>query len=409
MIDVQSINDEQHFREYCRDWLSDNKAGKPDFRVPSEFIHINSPEEVEYFKSWQQRLYNAGLLGCDYPVEYGGLGKQGFQAIANQEMKQAGAMYCITYHAMGLVAPTLLFHGSEALKAERIPRIFSADDIWCQGFSEPGSGSDLASLQTSAVREGDNWVINGEKIWTSMAQIADWMFMIARTDKSDKYNGLTYFVLPVRENLDKGLSVRPLTKLMGEGGFNQVLFDNVVVPDAYRVGAVGEGWKVAGTTLLHERDAGPMLMPGQGSLPGVASVFSSPSSLIPLIKTSSRYGVEASQDPAIRDSFAKLYTRHAAMKELRRRARSKVLNEDPSRLMLQAKLLASEIWQETNALALQSLGSHSSFAVGDQNAPFDGEALGSYLGTFAYTIAGGTSEIQRNILGEKVLGLPKSK
>lgn len=408
MSDIQSINDKQEFIEYCRDWLNDNRADKPDFRVPPGFLHITSSEEIEYFKNWQRRMYEAGLLGCDYPIEYGGQGKKGFQSIANKEMRRAGTLYCITYHAMGLVAPTLLFHGSEELKTERIPRIFNADDIWCQGFSEPGSGSDLASLRTSAVRDGDNWVVNGEKIWTSMGKIADWMFMIARTDKTDKYNGLTYFVLPVKDNLDKGLSVRPLNKITGEGGFSQVSFNNLVVPDACRVGEVGEGWKVAGTTLLHERHAGPMVHPGYGSL-GETSAFSNAATLIPLLKSSKRYGAAASQDPAIRDRFAKLYIRHSASNGLRRRAMNKTLTNNPSRLMLQSKLLMSENWQETNALALEALGNDSSFWLGDASAPHEGEALMSYFDTFSYTIAGGTSEIQRNILGEKVLGLPKTR
>ena len=149
-----------------------------------------------------------------------------------------------------------LFHARDEVKAELLPKLFSGEEIWCQGFSEPGAGSDLANQQTFAERDGDNWVINGHKVWTSLAHFAEWMILLCRTSKDDKYNGLSYFVVPIKEALGNGVTVRPLIKLTGETGFNEVIFDNLIVDDRYRLDDVGAGWKVAMTTLSHERGAG---------------------------------------------------------------------------------------------------------------------------------------------------------
>jgi len=235
------------------------------------------------------------------------------------------------------------------------------------------------------------------------------MFVVCRTNKEDKYGGLTFFILPVKEYLTKGVSINPLVKVTGEPGFNEVLFDDVIIPDSYRIDEVGAGWKVVQTVLAHERSAGKMTMPSYDTQPGEASVFQSPYSLIKLAKESKRYGVNSSEDPAIRNKLTKLVMKHVAHRNLNRRAKVQTLTENPMRLALQMKVNMTDMVQESTALAVEIQGSQSLLSVGDSNAPHKGEAMFSYLNSFGLTIAGGTNEIQRNILGEKILGLPKTK
>lgn len=397
------------FRTRCAQWLANNGPGKADFDIPHFWAMVRNDDQVNYFRDWQKQLYEANIIACDYPKEYGGGGLKKCQAIANQEMRKSKALYTISYVGLALAAPMLLIHGSEELKKELIPKIFSGEHLWCQGFSEPNFGSDLVSMQTSAVKEDDNWRINGHKVWTSLAHFADWMFVVCRTDKEDKYAGLTFFVLPVKEYLSKGVTINPLVKVTGEPGFNEVLFDDVIIPDRYRIDEVGAGWKVVQTVLAHERSAGKMVMPSYDTQPGEASVFQSPHSILKLAKESERYGKKASDDPVIRDKLAKLVMKHVAHRNLNRRAKVKTLSENPMRLALQMKVNMTEMVQESTALAVEIQGASSLLSVGDSNAPHKGEAMFSYFNSFGLTIAGGTSEIQRNILGEKILGLPKTK
>ncbi len=176
----------------------------------------------------RRSAYQAGLIACDYPKEYGGGGHKGFQRIASSEIARAGVPYFINVIGLGMAAPTILHHGTEEQKRRFLPPLFSADEIWCQGFSEPGAGSDLAGAQTFAVRRGDHWVINGHKVWTSLAHFASWMIMLVRTSREHKYDGLTYFIVPIAGT--PGVTVRPLIKMTGETGFNEVLFEDLARP-----------------------------------------------------------------------------------------------------------------------------------------------------------------------------------
>ena len=195
-------------------------------------LEIMTTDQLDYLCAWQKAAYDAGLVGCDYPKNCGGGGHQGFQRIANQEMQSVGTPFFPNVIGLGMACPTVFFHAQEALKEKVLPKLLSGEEIWCQGFSEPGAGSDLASVQTFAEPKGDSWVINGHKVWTSLAHFATWMIILVRTDKSDKYNGLSYFVVPIKEALGKGVTVRPLIKITGETGFNEVIFDNLEIPDS---------------------------------------------------------------------------------------------------------------------------------------------------------------------------------
>ncbi len=209
-------------------------------------------------------------------------------------MGRAQVPYMVNVIGLGMAAPTILNHGSEEQKRRYLPPLLAADEIWCQGFSEPNAGSDLASVQTSAVRDGDNWVINGHKVWTSLAHFASWMIILCRTSSAHKYNGLTYFIVPIANT--KGVTVRPLIKITGETGFNEVLFEDVVIPDKLRVDDVGKGWTVAMTTLLYERGAAE----GAGSGGGV-SLDERLQSLVDLARRMKRGSGTAWDDPLVRD------------------------------------------------------------------------------------------------------------
>jgi alkylation response protein AidB-like acyl-CoA dehydrogenase len=324
-------------------------------------------------------------------------------------MIRARTPYFPNVIGLGMAAPTVFYHGQEALKARLLPRLFSGEDIWCQGFSEPGAGSDLASVQTFAQRDGDKWVINGHKVWTSLAHFAEWMILLLRTDKSHKYDGLSYFVVPIRAALGKGVTVRPLIKITGETGFNEVIFENLEVDDSYRLDELGKGWQVAMTTLLHERGAGELQTPRAGGMKSKATHATNSANLIELARTMVRNGRPASDDPLLRDRIMQMVIREHGLAQNQRRARVSALQDHPLRLQLQNKLLASEITQDTAAIAVEVEGACASLYLGDDSAPVGGQWPMAYMNSYGMTIAAGTSEVQRNILGERVLGLAKSK
>jgi len=400
--------EQAEFRAYCREWLSKNTPGNPPVRLPQSAIELTTKEEMDYLVPWQKAAWEAGLCGADYPKEYGGGGRTDCQRIANEEMQRAGTPYFPNVIALGMACPTIFYHASEELKKKFIPKILSGEEIWCQGFSEPDAGSDLASVQTFAERTGDNWVINGQKIWTSLATFASWMIILCRHDRSTKHDGLTYFVVPIKDAIGKGVEVRPLIKMTGETGFNEVFFTNLEIPDKYRLDEVGKGWQVAMTTLAHERGAGVLTTPSAGGrrsddAPGSAT------DLIGLAKESERYGKSAADDPVIRDRIIELIIRQRGFGQSVRRGRVKGLIDNPMRIGWQGKLLMTEIAQEVSELALEIEGPYSSLYMADENAPKGGQWPLAYLNSYGMTIAAGTSEVMRNILGERVLGMPKSK
>lgn len=397
------------FRAYCRDWLAANKPGEPPVRLPQTPLEIMTTEQLDYLQAWQKAAYDAGLVGCDYPEAVGGGGRKDCQRVANEEMLAARTPFFPNVIGLGMAAPTVFYHAQEAVKAELLPRLFSGEDIWCQGFSEPGAGSDLASVQTFAEKRGDRWVVNGHKVWTSLAHFAEWMIILLRTDKSHKYDGLSYFVVPIRAALGNGVTVRPLIKITGETGFNEVIFDNLEVDDRYRLDELGKGWQVAMTTLLHERGAGELQTPRSGGMKNRSSHNITTSAVIELARQTRRGAGAAADDPLLRDKLMRQLIREEGLKQNQRRSRVQALLDHPMRLPLQNKLLASEIAQSIASLAVEVEGMASSLYMGDSNAPAGGQWPLSYMNSYGMTIAAGTSEVQRNILGERVLGLPKSK
>ncbi len=402
MSEKKDTPEQAEFREHCRRWLQANRPSAPPFRLPQNPIEVMTEEQRVWLCAWQKKAYQAGLLACDYPREYGGGGHQGFQRIASAELGRAGVPYFINVIGLGMAAPTILHHGTEEQKRRYLPPLFSADEIWCQGFSEPGSGSDLAGAQTFAERKGDQWIVNGHKVWTSLAHFASWMIILLRTSRHHKYDGLSYFIVPIGGA--QGVTVRPLIKMTGETGFNEVLFEDLHVPDSMRLDEVGKGWQVAMTTLLHERGAAESAGGGGGQGPDDHI-----QALIDLAKRTRRNGRSAWDDPIVRDRVMKLLVRTEALKQLGRRARVEGLTDHPMRMPLQSKLLATELGQDMAATALEIEGIASSLYLRAEHAPDGGRWPLSYMNSYGMTIAAGTSEIQRNILGERVLGMAKSK
>lgn len=401
--------EQAEFRAYCRGWLLSNVPGPSPVQLPQSAIEITTDEQMAYLRAWQKSAYDAGLVGCDYPKEYGGGGRKDCQRIANEEMQRAGTPYFPNVIALGMAAPTIYHHASEELKRRFIPKILSCEEIWCQGFSEPNAGSDLASVQTLAEKKGDTWVINGQKIWTSLATFASWMIILCRHDRTTKHAGLTFFIVPIKSALGQGVEVRPLIKITGETGFNEVFFTDLVISDEFRLDEVGKGWQVAMTTLMHERGAGPLVTPSAGGRSSQADHTRNAMALINLAKNSERYGKTAADDPVIRDRIMDLVIRQTGLVQSRRRTRVKGLTGHPLRIPQAGKLVSTELHQDITALSLDILGPAGTLFVADENAPMEGQWPLAYMNSYGMTIAAGTSEVLRNILGERVLGMPKSR
>jgi alkylation response protein AidB-like acyl-CoA dehydrogenase len=394
----------QEFRDYARNWLAENAPPPPPERLPITPIEVMTVKQRDYLQGWQRKCYEAGLIGVDYPIEYGGHGQTGLQRIANQELERAGVPYLINIIGLSMVAPTIMTHGTEDQKRKFLPGCLSGDEIWCQGFSEPGAGSDLSNQRTMAVRDGDDWIVNGHKVWTSLGHFAKWMILITRTSTDHRHEGLTYFLCPIAGH--PGVTVRPLIKMTGETGFNEVLFQDVRVPDANRLDDVGKGWAVAMTTLSAERGA----TEGAGSAgSGAGDPAVAVAKLIELARSVRRGGGLAADDPVTRDAIMQRAILAEGMKQSARRARVRALCDHPMRLPLQTKLIVTEFDQDTARLGVEIAGAQSTLYKRDPRAPAAGHWPLAYINSFGNTIAAGTNEIQRNILGERVLGLPKTK
>lgn len=398
---AKELGEQQDFRDFARGWLAENAPPPPPERLPITPIEVMTIGQRDYLQAWQFKCYEAGLVGADYPVAYGGRGAKGFQRIANQELTRARVPYFLNIIGLNMVAPTILRHGTEEQKRTFIPGCLSGEEIWCQGFSEPGAGSDLAGQRTSAVPDGDDWIVNGHKVWTSLGHFAKWMILLTRTSKESKYDGLTYFLCPIAGHA--GVTVRPLIKITGETGFNEVLFEDVRVPDANRLDAVGNGWAVAMTTLTSERGA------AEGAGGEAGGNEKAIEQLIGLARESWRDGVLAADDPVTRDAIMQRAIVVEGIRQNARRARAPTLCDHPMRLALQQKLTITESDQAIARLGVEIAGAHSTLYKRDPRAPNAGHWPLSYLNSYGNTIAAGTNEVQRNILGERVLGLPKSK
>jgi alkylation response protein AidB-like acyl-CoA dehydrogenase len=397
------MSDLDAFRAEVRGWLTANKPPEPDFLLPDSFMEVGTDEQFDYLRNWQRTVYEAGYLGMAWPKEFGGGGReQIYQTIVNTEMAALKVPFVPNTIGLNWAGPLILAMGSDEDKRRYIPGILSGDDIWCQGFSEPDNGSDLAACQTRAVRDGDSYVINGSKIWTTLATKARYMILLARTDPNapSKHAGLSFFLAPMDV---PGIEVRPIRKMTGEFGFAQVFFNDARIPAACRMGREGDGWQVAMATLTFERGA------AGGQAGGLASMALGIGDVVELARRSRRDGRPVLEDPLIRDQLVQLIMENQGDRLCGARARIKPLcQERPMSLPLSGKLRGSELARRMRQFALTLQGANAARWIGDADAVAGGHWQRAYFQAFSATIGGGTSQVQANIIGERVLGLPKS-
>jgi alkylation response protein AidB-like acyl-CoA dehydrogenase len=390
-MDLTPTPQMQRFRAEVRDWLRANLPWEYGVGLPPRFDDL--AEEVAFLRTWQRRLAEAGWVGVTWPVAYGGRGLgPGANFVVQEELARARAPEFVGRIGINLAGPTLLAHGTEEQKARWLPKILPAEELWCQLFSEPDAGSDLAAVRTAARRTEGGWVLSGQKVWTSYAQFADWGVCLARSDpQAPKHRGLSFFVVDMHA---PGVDVRPLVQVTGEAEFNEVHLDDVFVPDDRLVGAPGDGWKVAGSTLSHERGVNPRQL--------VIHL----QHLEELLRTAASLG--GFDDTRLRRRLAQAYVEVRLFQLHNWRSLSKLergLEPGPEGSIL--KLYWSEMSKRLHGLALDVLGAAAPLWHGAEGNPGDGSWQRSWLYYQASSIFAGTNEIQRNVIGERVLGLPR--
>ncbi|MDP6377367.1 MAG: acyl-CoA dehydrogenase family protein [Pseudomonadales bacterium] len=382
-------------------WMAENKPAEPAFLLPETFMEVGTDEQFEYLRDWQNKVYEAGYVGMAWPKEYGGGGvEQVFQDVATRAMAKHRVPFLPNTIGLNWAGPLILNLGTEHDKQRYIKGILSAEDIWCQGFSEPDHGSDLGNAQCRAVKDGDEYVLNGSKIWTSLGTYAKYMILLARTSTGgdNKYAGLSYFLSPMHVD---GIEPRPIKKLTGEYGFCQTFFNDARIPASCLMGSEGEGWRIAMVTLTFERGA------TGGQAGGLSFMDLNINDVVELARRSRRNGRPALEDPLIRDEMVQLIVDARGSMLMGERARIPALASDwPSAPAMSGKLRGSELKRRMCQFALSLQGANGARFV-SADAIDGGMWQRSYLNAFSATIGGGTSQIQHNILGERVLGLPK--
>lgn len=390
------------FRQDVSAWLTENNPGDPGFLLPESFMEVGTDKQFEYLRDWQQKVYEAGYLGMAWPEAYGGGGKaQVFQDIVTQEMAHQRVPFMTNTIGLNWAGPLILQRGSEAERQKYIKGILSAEDIWAQGFSEPDHGSDLGNAQTKAVRDGDDYVINGSKIWTSLGSYAKYMILLARTstDGPNKYAGLSFFLAPMQA---EGITPQPIKKLTSEFGFCQTYFDNARIPADCLMGAEGEGWPIAMATLMFERGN----VGGQAG--GMAIMDVNVNDVLELARRSTRNGKPALDDPLIRDQMVQLMIEAKSNGLMNQRSKIPALASDyQGAVPMSGKLRGTELKRRFCQFAINLQGADGARFVSNE-AVDGGKWQRLYFNSFSATIGGGTSQIQANIIGERVLGLPKS-
>lgn len=396
-MDFHLTPQEEEFRDEVRAWMHANlpPGWGPDSQEP-----LDDDEWAAFRRDWERRLYAGGWSGIHWPVEYGGTGRTIMeQAIFQEELARANAPEGLNLMGRYLAGPMLMKHGTEEQKRRFLPAILTGDEIWCQGFSEPGAGSDIASLRTSARLEGDHFVVNGQKIWTTIAQYADWQMLLARTEEgSTRHRGLSLLLLDMKT---PGITVTPLVRLTGKAGFSQVFYDDVRIPVDNVVGGIGDGWKIAMSILTFER----------GPEEALARQVRFKQHYLRMLGIATRRrldGQRALDDPGIRRKLGRLGAEIEMMRLNGLRAFSRVLRGDePGGESSFTKLYWSHMYQRMTELALEIEGPAAVYAHGDPNAIDEGRYQGEFLLSRSATIYSGSSEIQRNIIAERVLGLPR--
>jgi alkylation response protein AidB-like acyl-CoA dehydrogenase len=378
-MDFSLTEPERRFRDELRSWLAANPAGE----MPS-----GDEASFAFRRGWQRRMHEAGWVGIHWPAEFGGRGASPVeQAIFNEEVGAAGTPRFANTIAIEMGGPTIIAHGTTEQKERYLEPILSGEEIWCQAFSEPGAGSDLAAIRTRARRTDGGWLISGQKVWTSLAHEARWCMMLARTDPdSQSHRGLTYFLMDMHQD---AVEPRPIVQLTGEQEFNELFLDEAFVPDEQVLGPVGGGWRVAITTLMNER-AGLAL----------AAQVDVRAALADLRRLAHEGGFD--DDPLVQDRLAALHVQAEGLRLITYRGLSDIERDGaPGPKGSLAKLQWAALNQGVSEFAMDLLGPAGVAADSPQGYRF--------LRARANSIEGGTTEVLRDIVAERVLGLPKSR
>ncbi|HEX2706398.1 MAG TPA: acyl-CoA dehydrogenase family protein [Solirubrobacterales bacterium] len=390
-MDLTLSPSEEEFRKEVRAWLQENHPGpEPDGGLD---------EVMSFRREWQHKMHAAGWAGISWPKEYGGRGATMIeQAIFVGEAARQQAPSPANLLGLAMGGPVVIAHGTDEQKQRYLEPILTSDEIWCQGFSEPESGSDLASLKTRAVKDGDEWVVTGQKVWTTFAQYAKWCMLVARTDPdAAKHQGLTYFLMDMEQ---EGVQVRPLVQITGEGEFNEIFIEEARIPDANVVGGVGNGWGVAITTLMNER-AGL-------AFGAISQIQNSLGRLAKLAAEVRVNGGTAADDAYYRQRIAQLHIEAEAMRLNAYRGLTKTMQSGiPGPEGSLGKWQWAEINQGLTELALEIEGAYAPLARGAEQAIDNGAWQYGFLRSRANSIEGGTTDILKNIIAERVLGLPR--
>jgi alkylation response protein AidB-like acyl-CoA dehydrogenase len=393
-MDLSYSPAEESFREKVRSFL---QANLPPGWGTKSYVQRTGDAQIEFLRDWQRKLYNGGLLGLEWPKEYGGQGASLIQkAIFNEEMAKFRAPYPLNIIGLINAGNTIIIHGTEEQKKRYLPKILSCEEIWCQGFSEPGAGSDLASLRTRAELRGDEFNVNGQKVWTSDGHIAQMCLLLVRTDPSaPKHRGISCLLVDMKT---PGVTVKPLRQMTGEAEFNEVFFEDVRVPRANLLGEINNGWRTAVTTMTHER--GTMTL-------ALARGFEN--SFNDLVDLCRRMGPQVVQNALRRQRLAQLYIELQCLKYTAYRDFSKILHGAAPGPEGSISKINWEINKRMTEFAIELEGPASQLVEGSTYAMDRGQWQYEYMRARANSIEGGTSEIQLNTLAERMLGMPKSR
>ncbi len=396
-MDFRFSEAEEAYRAELRAWL---EANIPDWWREDPRREFAEQDDVfEPLREWHQALYDAGYIGVSWPVEYGGQGRSQVEnAILQEELARDDVPPTSNGLGIGLCGPAIIHHGTEEQRRRYLRPMLRAEEMWCQGYSEPGAGSDLAGLQTRARLEGDRYVVNGQKIWTSNAHRADWIFCLVRSDpNAPKHGGIGFLLIDMRS---PGIEVAPLVQMTGSHGFSQVFFKDVEVSAENMVGAPTEGWRVSNTVLGYERGADTLSL-----YEGYRSDFER---ITELARSRERGGAPLARDPSVRQRLAQLaielwVLRLNGLRQLTRLAQGQAPGSESS---IQ-KVYSSELGARLARAGSDLLGAFGQLALHSHRAVDDGSWAQRELQSRAPLIYSGTNEIQRNIISERVLGLPR--
>jgi len=386
-VNLSYSPEEEAFAREIRMWLVDNLEAPPAF--------TSLDEEVAWGRRWQARLAADRWVGIHWPTEYGGRGASPVEvAIYNMEYARARAPQPVNRVGVNNVGPTLLAFGTDDQKRRWVPPILDASEIWCQLFSEPGAGSDLAALSTRAAPVEGGWILNGQKVWTSYAQWSRWGICLARTDpEAPQHRGISYLVVDMEAD---GIEVRPLVQLTGEAEFNEVFFDDVFVPEDHLIGELNHGWSVASTTLSHER----------------GTIFAFKEQVVHEVFLDELYALARERDllddVATSDGLAQSFVETRVLRLHNTRTLSRLARGiEPGPETSWIKLAWTDMTQALSSRGVELCGEAGPLWRGAHDVPADGKWQRQWLWSKAASIAGGTSEIQKNIVAERILGLPR--